>query len=176
MEVDGRESGPDARKLRRLQREAEALRIVRQISRKIVPPLEPGLPPPTPEEIEAAYVSRLDDNQEHCVYFMYCAGHVKIGYTSLSSLSRLRDLSTKTPLETFHLLTLSGGERTEYLLHKAFSDHRVRGEWFKFHQDIKDFILGHGEEYVRAVKLAERDYRRWVKNEAINLKVFSDEK
>lgn len=170
------ENGAEARRLRRLAREADALAVVKRVRRESLVPMNPAWERPTPEEEEARRIARLDDNLDHTVYFLYCAGHVKIGFTSLCFFSRNRDLANGTPIQTLHLFALSGGERTEYLLHKKFDAHRTIGEWFRFHQDIREFILEHGNEHdANAVRQAETDYRKWIESEAISLGIITRE-
>lgn len=164
---------PDAaevRRQRRLAREAEAIRIVRSINNPCPIPLDPDWRRPTPEEQEAAYIDGMDDNPEHTVYFLYCAGYVKIGYTSKCFIGRTDTLANGTPIHTVVLLGIPGGKRTEYLLHKKFAEFRGGGEWFRFDQSIRDFIAENGTEHTaRAVHQAEFNHRGWVEREAVAL-------
>ncbi|AJT62476.3 hypothetical protein T261_0787 [Streptomyces lydicus] len=56
---------------------------------------------------------------------------VKIG-TSVSPEKRLKELQTGNPDRLEVLWYTSGGRELEALLHQAFADHRVEGEWFDF--------------------------------------------
>ncbi|MFD4862470.1 GIY-YIG nuclease family protein [Streptomyces atratus] len=56
---------------------------------------------------------------------------VKIG-TSVSPEKRLKELQTGNPDRLEVLWYTSGGRELEALLHRAFADHRVEGEWFDF--------------------------------------------
>ncbi|MET8746160.1 GIY-YIG nuclease family protein [Streptomyces sp. NPDC004728] len=67
------------------------------------------------------------------VYVIGSAGsaRVKIG-TSFSPEKRLQELQTGNPGRLEVLWYTAGGRELEALLHRAFADHRVEGEWFDF--------------------------------------------
>jgi Meiotically Up-regulated Gene 113 (MUG113) protein len=88
-------------------------------------------------------VMTLDDHIEafagEWVYFMYCAGMVKIGY-SRSLARRIVKMRTDMP-HPFELIHADeGGPKTERMLHREFAELRVRGEWFKADKKIFDHI------------------------------------
>ena len=68
-------------------------------------------------------------------------GAVKIGSSVCPSI-RMRTVGfdVKTELELLYVF-LGGGERKEREFHIRFKDYRIRGEWFRYSKDIKDFIL-----------------------------------
>jgi hypothetical protein len=76
-------------------------------------------------------------------------GQVKIGRAA-NTLTRLRQLQTGNPRQLRVALALplgyeflgnmKSGEWDEAALHRRFSRERVRGEWFRFSDDIKQFI------------------------------------
>ncbi len=75
---------------------------------------------------------------------------VKIGLAR-SVKARLGQMMTDNPSESLEVLySFRGTRETESLLHDAFAEHRVRGEWFKLADSIRQFIQ------LRA----ERDERR----------------
>jgi len=93
----------------------ESLRIV----------LEPMQPPPGPQSVY--FIA-----DEH--------GNVKIGYAS-SVGWRLANLQTANASELTLLVEIpDGGPKLERELHKRFSEHRVRGEWFRLAPEILDYI------------------------------------
>ncbi len=67
------------------------------------------------------------------VYVIGSAGstRVKIG-TSVSPEKRLKELQTGNPDRLEVLWSTFGGRELEGLLHRAFADHRIEGEWFDF--------------------------------------------
>lgn len=78
-------------------------------------------------------------SKQRMVYFVEGNGFVKIGATNSIS-TRLHDLQVGCPFELKLVTTLPGGEKVERQLHDMFAKHRKRGEWFEFHQEIKDYI------------------------------------
>lgn len=66
------------------------------------------------------------------------AGAVKIG-TSDFPQERLAQLQTGSPSELELILTIDSDVEEE--LHRRFSDHRIRGEWFRFDGAVKEFYL-----------------------------------
>ncbi len=66
-------------------------------------------------------------------------GFVKIG-TSEKVKERLIRLQIATPHKLTLLHTFEGDQKLENKLHKLFKDHHVRGEWFKYCQEIENFI------------------------------------
>ena len=73
------------------------------------------------------------------VYFIQAGEFVKIGF-SVNPESRIDELKTGCPFELKLLTTVPGGKKMEKELHQIFAAHRQHGEWFTFHQDIKDYI------------------------------------
>lgn len=64
-------------------------------------------------------------------------GHIKIGRTTDLDV-RLKSLQCSNP----HELVLLGylEKDVESILHRKFSEHKVRGEWFSPHPDILSYI------------------------------------
>jgi hypothetical protein len=65
---------------------------------------------------------------------------IKIGVTSRDVKSRLCAMQTGNPRELELVSVIKGMYDVERTLHKKFAKHRHKGEWFRYHQDIKDFI------------------------------------
>ena len=77
------------------------------------------------------------------VYFVRYGEHedrpIKIG-TSENVDARVRELQVSCP-ETLHLLaTTPGNLATESRFHRAFSDHHIRGEWFRPNTELSFLI------------------------------------
>ena len=73
------------------------------------------------------------------VYFIRCAGHIKIGYTG-SFVSRFVKMLTDMP-PGMHIIHAEDGTRaTEQILHREFAELRVRGEWFRVDARIYEHI------------------------------------
>lgn len=64
------------------------------------------------------------------VYLIECQGLIKIG-VSADPETRLKELGTGSPHQHSLLKVIPGGFEVERMLHKKFSDKRVRGEWFR---------------------------------------------
>jgi hypothetical protein len=73
------------------------------------------------------------------VYFIRGGDLVKIGKANHPEM-RLRELQTGSPFALELLLTLEGGTQEERALHKRFIAYRVRNEWFRYEDEIRDFI------------------------------------
>ncbi len=71
------------------------------------------------------------------VYFIRAGsdGPVKIGY-SASPPSRLKQLSTMSPLPLHLLRTFDGNASTEKAFHRRFADARLHGEWFEWRPEM----------------------------------------
>lgn len=73
------------------------------------------------------------------VYFLADKEHVKIGHAK-----NLRERISKLQIasaQNLHLLGfVAGGADEEAKLHERFKSHRLRGEWFVLHRDIRSFI------------------------------------
>jgi len=65
--------------------------------------------------------------------------YIKIG-TSINVDDRLKDLQTASPKNLKVQAVLEGSYTTESGLHELFEKSRVRGEWFKYTEEIKWFI------------------------------------
>lgn len=64
---------------------------------------------------------------------------VKIGFTE-DIVKRQQNMSVSTPGGVAILASLPGNRDTEEYLHDKFSAHRLGGEWFRFSEEIRDFI------------------------------------
>lgn len=93
---------------------------------------------------------------EKHLYFIKSGVHVKIG-VSLNPKKRLLELRTGTPEQPKILLVVKNKGHMEKILHKCFSQWRVRsnGEWFMLSQQIQDFIV-----YVRGGAVLEKNKTR----------------
>jgi hypothetical protein len=83
----------------------------------------------------------VDEHTRPSVYFIEAltSGFVKIGY-SQNPQERLKSLQNGVPFELVIIKTIKGTAEDEREIHRRFYKHRVRGEWYKFNQEIKDFI------------------------------------
>src|SRR5579863_2208648 len=86
--------------------------------------------------------SRLNDPEADSrrVYFLYCAGFMKIGITS-RILRRMSELQIGSPWKSQIVLLIPGGKKTEEFLHFAFREERVSGEWFRMSPFIREAVL-----------------------------------
>jgi hypothetical protein len=78
------------------------------------------------------------------VYFLLArkGGAVKIGF-SAKGVSRINDLQIAHH-EPLKLVALIRGSRAkEAALHKKFAQYRIRGEWFRYAGEVKDFVVAH---------------------------------
>lgn len=84
------------------------------------------------------------------VYFFKCGEYVKIGQSE-SPRDRLTTLAYGVPYDCELLLVMRCTKGAETALHKRFSAHRHRGEWFRLDPEIVQFI-GHLKQYCVATK------------------------
>lgn len=69
------------------------------------------------------------------------SGDVKIGHTSTSVAGRLKALQTGNPDELeVHLIVDGWGPKEEAELHQKFAEDNIRGEWFRYSDDIRYFV------------------------------------
>jgi hypothetical protein len=73
------------------------------------------------------------------VYFIEMHGHIKIGITD-NWKKRFSAIRSSSPFPVVVLLVLRRKVGLEKELHDKFADHRVRGEWFLDHPEIRMFI------------------------------------
>lgn len=80
-------------------------------------------------------------NEDSYLYFIEAvdSGFIKIG-RSLNPELRLKQLEAGSPNQLVILGKVSGGSELEAELHKRFSAHRERGEWFRATRELRDFI------------------------------------
>lgn len=64
---------------------------------------------------------------------------VKIGYTS-DLEKRRRNLSVSSPGGVSILASIPGSRETEEYLHEKFGTDHIEGEWFRYSEEIRDFI------------------------------------
>jgi hypothetical protein len=73
------------------------------------------------------------------VYFVYCAGRIKIGFTT-NVADRMASLATSSPFPISLLLTIAGDPQDEAALHAAFNHSRANLEWFSLSDDLRAFL------------------------------------
>jgi DNA-binding transcriptional ArsR family regulator len=76
------------------------------------------------------------------VYFIreLVSGHVKIGWTSGRPQSRLRTLQVAHPHDLVLLGYIPGDKATERALHEKYAHLRLRGEWFRYDDDLRALV------------------------------------
>jgi hypothetical protein len=75
------------------------------------------------------------------VYFIQIQdnGPIKIG-SAKHPPSRMSMLQIGIPEKLNLVMVLFGDNELERILHRKFNNHRIRGEWFRPHEDILSFI------------------------------------
>lgn len=78
------------------------------------------------------------------VYFLQTGdpdSPVKIGYTARPTSERLREAKTFSA-ETLYILTETmGSQADEAALHRRFTGHRLRGEWFRYEGELRELVM-----------------------------------
>lgn len=76
------------------------------------------------------------------IYFIQCGDAVKIGKSN-NVRNRLSQLESGNHQELKIIFTAEGDLSEERYLHSLFRDHRIKGEWFRFDEVIKKYIVDH---------------------------------
>ena len=118
-------------------------------------------------------IERLGDKQRktHVVYFVFCAGFVKIGTTS-SLKKRMSAIQMCAPWQTRVVGIVPGGRSTEQFLHYVYKEHAIGGEWFRLGDDMRQAILEMADgipPLKGALEEEEADYKEWIRDEAERL-------
>lgn len=74
------------------------------------------------------------------VYFIECAGRIKIGYAR-DVRGRLKGLSTSAAHDLTLLCTIEGSVHLERAIHAALKPHRLRGEWFDDCDPVRSLMV-----------------------------------
>jgi len=81
----------------------------------------------------------LDPDAECHIYFIRCLDSVKIGY-SKNPHQRLSALQTANPNPLELLYSFPSFQHTESLIHEELNEHHVKLEWFKYNDEVKQYI------------------------------------
>jgi hypothetical protein len=152
---------------RRLDRQAKALAVVKAI-RRSDDPEAPLAQPKRPNPLKHTELPGTDADAPGFVYFAYCAGRIKIGYTT-DVKQRMEQLSGHSPMPVTLLLTVKGWPSDEEDFHYQFADDRVHREWFAPSLDLREFLslhfeCGSGENFLNAeVRCYEYFFRETAK-------------
>ena len=95
----------------------------------------------------SAVLRELEEQRERhgYVYFIRSGDFVKIGFARRPE-RRLRELQAANPNKLELVATLPVGNVTEAGAHRALSHLRHRGEWFRWCDEIAEFIRTHKDE------------------------------
>ncbi|MDP3554860.1 GIY-YIG nuclease family protein [Methylocystis sp.] len=74
------------------------------------------------------------------VYFMFCANHVKIGF-SKNPARRMREMGTARAEDVKILIAAQATQHQERLVQEAMRTHHFRGEWFRADDEIFTFAI-----------------------------------
>lgn len=74
------------------------------------------------------------------IYFLRCKNFVKIGHTRYSVQTRLSQIQPFCPFPLLAEYAYFGHVKEEHEIHKTLSHLRVEFEWFKYNQEMRDFI------------------------------------
>lgn len=126
----------DRHELRR-EREAWALSIIKDMKKS------PSAPEPMAAPFQPTHLSGNPDAPGF-VYFAYCAGRIKIGY-STDVPNRMINFTTHAPFEVVLLLTIRGAPEDEAVYHEMFAADRRHLEWFHLSWNMRAFLDEHCE-------------------------------
>lgn len=92
-----------------------------------------------PKKWKLAQLRDQEQSERSYVYFIRAGKAVKIGFSGWPH-SRMTDIQHTNPEKLELLGFIPGGLETERALHEEFAKHRLRGEWFRFTEEIQKFI------------------------------------
>lgn len=93
------------------------------------------------------------------VYFIYCAGRIKIGYSS-DVERRLSGIATGSPFRPIVLLTFEGSIEAEREVHAKFAEDRMHLEWFRLSDPLRRYLVKRIDaDTLAAFRKAEDDFR-----------------
>lgn len=95
--------------------------------------------------MRAQTVPNDPQSETHNVYFVYCAGFVKIGSTN-RLVRRLSEMQIGNPFKSQAILLIPGGRLTEQYMHFLFQADHYRGEWFRLGQKLREIIAERAPE------------------------------
>ena len=117
----------------RRKREEWALGVIKAIQKSPSGPPEPIYEPPPPTHLAGAA------NASGLVYFVYCVGRIKIGYTTELN-NRMNQFGTHGPMPPVLLLTIGADEEDEAAYHEMFAEDRAHREWFRLSYTLREFL------------------------------------
>ena len=119
-------------------------------------PYLPGGYPPDP------------DLKTHRVYFIYCAGFIKIGQARRKRVvARMGEIQVGNPFNVQVLLLVPGGRLTEDYHQSVFREYHARGEWFYLEGYLEEMIRNEAPPEISGWLDEEiAKHRAWVKREA----------
>ena len=78
---------------------------------------------------------------------------IKVGYTKEDIQDRLSKIQVGCPHQITLLATSDGEMDYEKSIHKELDDHRVRGEWFKWNNEVEKVLINLGFQIVSNMKV-----------------------
>jgi len=131
----------------REERQRRAVEIVKNlgcINDGRYKPVEPQPePPPIPPDQTYSFLGCESDPAlqvgEPIVYFIYCAGRIKIGFTT-NLRFRHEQFRNAFPFPPVVLLVMKGALPAERKLHAKFAAERLHGEWFVLSDKLRRFL------------------------------------
>tara|TARA_R100001530_G_scaffold81228_1_gene56652 strand:+ start:52 stop:513 length:462 start_codon:yes stop_codon:yes gene_type:complete len=90
----------------------------------------------------------LDSKYECHIYFIRCLDSVKIGYSKNPRI-RLSALQTANPNKLELLYSFPSFKHREETIHEDLVHLRKNGEWFKYNDEI--------DEYIKTIKMEEKN-------------------
>ncbi len=109
------------------------------------------------------------DAGTHQIYFLYCAGFIKIGVTS-GLMRRLKEIQIASPFHTQAVMLIPGGKLTEGYMHFLYKEYHHRGEWFVLGPRLREMIVSQAPEYcVQWLEEEEAVHKDWIAEQAATL-------
>lgn len=98
-----------------------------------------------------------------CVYFMYSAGRIKIGFSNGVDQRQLA-LAGAGPFPPVVVLIMRGSIKDERAMHQKFASARLHGEWFALDKKLRSYLSSRLCDVGRAsLDKAEAEFRDFCK-------------
>jgi len=94
-------------------------------------------------------------------------GNVKIGHTDRDVYERIKEFETGNSSELKLIIQIYGDKNLEKELHYKFEKYRVKGEWFEYSSEIKEYIVNLLKGNVDSAKQQLKNYLNTIKKDII---------
>lgn len=150
----------------RRSREAWALEVVKRMRKS------PSAPEPDCS-IQPPVLPGSDPDAPGFVYFAYCVGRIKIGYTTDLG-NRMAGILTHSPLPATLLLSIRGSKLDELAYHEMFAAEHIHREWFRLSYELRDFLDSKSDDVFHLLFAAEVDFYNEIQPDLVHISTLME--